>query len=166
MKLKKINRHERTWKIKTSEEKFKIIPLAQTKTKTLKINNKDIQTCNEGKFLGLKLQKRGITGHCVDIKNKGNAVLTKLKFTNLTPKLKATLVKTQLIPILEYPPVPITAVSNTQKKQMQTVLNKALRFIHQNEDTRLNSEELHIKYDINPLNISIHKKSKEHMGKC
>ncbi len=63
------------------------------------------------------MQRRGITGHCVDIKNKGNAVLTKLRrFTNLTPKLKATLVKTQLIPILEYPPIPITAVSNTQKK--------------------------------------------------
>ncbi len=87
--------------------------------------------------------------------------MTKLRrFTNLTPKLKATLVKTQLIPILEYPPVPITVVSNTQKKQMQTVLNKALRFIHQNEEIRLNSEELHIKYNINPLNISIHKKAR------
>ncbi len=43
---------------------------------------------------------------------------------------------------------------------MQTVLNKALRFIHQNEEIRLNSEELHIKYNINPLNISIHKKAR------
>ena len=43
---------------------------------------------------------------------------------------------------------------------MQTVLNKALRFIHQNEEQRLNSEELHIKYNINPLNISIHKKGR------
>ncbi len=109
--IEKIYRYERTWKIRTSEEKFKIIPLAKMKTKILKIDNKDIQTCNEGKFLGLKLQRRGITRHCVDIKNKGNAVLTKLRrFTNLTSKLKATLVKTQLIPILEYPPIPITAV--------------------------------------------------------
>ncbi len=35
---------------------------------------------------------------------------------------------------------------------MQTVLNKALRFIHCNEQDQLNSEELHIKYSVAPLN--------------
>ena len=43
---------------------------------------------------------------------------------------------------------------------MHTVLNKALRFIHHNEETRLNSEELHMEYNISPLNISIHKKAR------
>ncbi len=37
---------------------------------------------------------------------------------------------------------------------MQSVLNKALRFIHCNERDHLNTEELHIKYNIAPLNIS------------
>ncbi len=42
---------------------------------------------------------------------------------------------------------------------MQTVLNKALRFIHCNEEEQLNSEELHTKYNITPLIISNYNKS-------
>ncbi len=70
MKLKdkreidRINKYERMWKTKTSEEKFKIIPIAQYKTKPIIINNKEINTCKDGKFLGLKLQLTGIGGHC------------------------------------------------------------------------------------------------------
>ncbi len=37
---------------------------------------------------------------------------------------------------------------------MQTILNKAVRFIHCNEDEQLNTEQLHHKYNITPLNIS------------
>ncbi len=122
------------WKIKTSEEKFKIIPIAQYKTKPIIINNKEIDTCKDGKFLCLKLQLTGIGGHCTNLKNKGNAVLSKLrKFTGLTPKLKTLLVKTQLIPILEYSSIPLCAASTSHKKSLQSVLNKALRFINYNE---------------------------------
>ncbi len=47
-------------------------------------------------------------------KNKANVVLINLRrFTNLTPKIKTTLAKTVLIPILEYPPIPLSAVSLT-----------------------------------------------------
>ena len=67
--IERINKYERTWKIQTSEEKFKIIPIAQYKMKNIKVNGKEIQTCKEGKFLGLKLQSTGIIGHCNSIKN-------------------------------------------------------------------------------------------------
>ena len=160
--IEKINKYEKMWKIRTSEEKFKIIPVAQHKTKPIVINNKEINTSKEGKFLGLRLQHTGIAGHCTQLKNKGNAVLNKLRrFTNLTPKLKSLLVKTQLIPILEYPPIPLCAASKTQKKSMQTVLNKALRFINQNEEDKPIAEELHLRYNITPLNISIHNKARK-----
>ncbi len=36
---------------------------------------------------------------------------------------------------------------------MQRVLNQALRFIHSNEQEQLTTSELHIKYNIAPLNI-------------
>ncbi len=68
--------------------------------------------------------------------------------------MKTTLNKTLLIPVMEYPPLPLCMASRTQKRKMQTVLNKALRFIHCNEEDQLNSEQLHIKYGITPLNIS------------
>ncbi len=44
-------------------------------------------------------------------------------------------------------------------KKMQTILNKAVRFIHCNEDEQLNTEQLHLKYDITPLNISNYNKA-------
>ena len=42
---------------------------------------------------------------------------------------------------------------------MQIVLNKATRFIHCNEETQMNTEQLHIKYNITPLNISSHQRA-------
>ena len=76
--IKLIDKYERKWKIQTSEEKFKIIPMAQQKKMKIKVNEKEIATCKEGKFLGLKLQSTGIVGHCTNVKNTGNAVLTNL----------------------------------------------------------------------------------------
>ncbi len=99
-------------------------------------------------------------GHVSALKNKANAILTKLRrFTNLTSKIKTTLVKTLLSPILEYPPVPLLVVSLTQKINLQSVLNKVLRFIHHNEQDILRSEDLHLKCNITPLNISTHNKA-------
>ncbi len=63
--------------------------------------------------------------------------------------------------MLEYPPIPICAASKTQKQSMQTILNKALRFINYNEEDRPNAEELRLRYDITPLNISIHNKARK-----
>ncbi len=42
---------------------------------------------------------------------------------------------------------------------MQTVLNKAVRFINCNEPGQINTSDLHIKYNITPLNISNHHKA-------
>ncbi len=42
--IERINRYEKKWKISTSEEKFKIIPMAQYKTQQLSIDGKNINT--------------------------------------------------------------------------------------------------------------------------
>ncbi len=39
--IKIINKFERIWKMKTSEEKFKIIPVPQLKSKKIIINERD-----------------------------------------------------------------------------------------------------------------------------
>ncbi len=62
---------------------------------------------------------------------------------------------------MEYPRIPLCMVSKSQKRKMQTVLNKALRFIHSNEEEQLNSEQLHLKYGITPLNIFIFHKAQK-----
>ncbi len=38
--IERINKYERKWKIQTSEEKFKIIPIAQYKDMKIKVNGK------------------------------------------------------------------------------------------------------------------------------
>ncbi len=164
--IKRINRFEKKWKIRTSQEKFKIIPIARRKIKNIIVDGIQLNTCTSGKLLGLQLSYNGFTGHTITIKNKANAVLTKLRrFTNLTPKIKATLVKTLLIPILEYPPIPICAASITQKRKLQTVVNKAVRFIekttYEENIELLASEALHHKHNITPLNISTHTKARK-----
>ena len=83
------------------------------------------------------------------------------RFKNLTTKMKTTLIKTLLIPILEYPSIPICAASLTHKRNMQIVVNKALKFINCNEDNEATVDQLHIKYNITPLNISMHQRAKK-----
>ncbi len=48
--IERISKSERRWKIKTREEKFKIIPIAQLKTKKIKVNGKEIGTSTSGKL--------------------------------------------------------------------------------------------------------------------
>ncbi len=57
--IERISKFERKWKIKTSEEKFKIIPIAQLKTYDITVNGKEIETCKEGKLLGLNITEHG-----------------------------------------------------------------------------------------------------------
>ncbi len=158
--IDRINRFERKWKIQTSEEKFKVIPIAQHKTHKITVNGKDINSSKEGKFLGLKLQSTGLVGHVSDKIRKGKAIITNLtRFRNLTPKLKTTLVQTLLLPVIEYPPVPLCAISKTQTINMQKVLNRGLKFIDNKESDNPTMESLHLKFNIDPYNVSIHKKA-------
>ncbi len=49
----------------------------------------------------------------------------------------------------------------TQKLNMQAVINKALRFINNRKEEDGRAEELHIKYNITPLNIRIDTRAKQ-----
>ncbi len=116
--IERINKSERKWKMKTSEEKFKIIPIARLKSKKINVNGKEIETSTVGKLLGLNISITGFVGHITRTINKGNAVLSQLeRFSKITPKMKTILVKTPLIPVMEYPSIPICMASLTQKRK-------------------------------------------------
>ncbi len=116
----------------------------------------------QGKVLGLAIQTNGIIGNASNIKNKGQVVLAKLRFINLTPKLKLTQIKTLLLPKIEYPVIPLCTISLTQKRELQVIINKALKFLSFNEEDKLLTvEELHYKYDIKPLNITLRAKARK-----
>ncbi len=115
--IERINKFERKWKIKTSEEIFKIIPFAQYKTKKINVNGKEIETSTSGKLLGLNITT-GFIGHITKTINKGKVILSQLRrFSKLTSKTKTILVKTLLISVMEYPPIPICMASLTQKRK-------------------------------------------------
>ncbi len=117
-KIERINKFERKWKIKTSEEKFKIIPIAQLKTKKITGNGKEIETSKEGILLGLSASTRGFVKHNGNTINKGKGVLSqRRRFSNLTPRMKATIVKILLIPVKQYPSIPTCVASTTQKRK-------------------------------------------------
>ncbi len=72
-----------------------------------------------GKLLGLSILSTGFVSHICKTLNKGNGILSQIRrFSKLTPKRKTILVKALLIPVMEYPPVPICMASKTQKSKM------------------------------------------------
>ncbi len=115
----------------------------------------------EETLLGLKLKSSGFNGHFLERVRKGNGILIKLKrFSKLTPQLKTILIKTLLVPVLEYPPIPTCSASKTQLLKLQKVQNKALRFINENDAERVyTTKELHDKYNFLPINVSLHNKA-------
>ncbi len=158
--INRINRFEKIWKIQTSENKFKIIPLAQKKTEDIEINGRVINKSKEGTMLGLKLNTTGIIPHITERIRKTNAVLTNLyRFRSLTPHIKTTLVKTLVLPVLEYPPIPLICASKTQKLKMQLVINRAHRFIFSSDNRQLRLEDMHHITGITPINISLYLKA-------
>ncbi len=117
-KIERINKSERKWKIRTSEEKIKIVPVAQLKRKKITVNGKEIETSKEGKLLGLNISITGFVRHIGRTINKRIGVSSQLRrYSNLTPKMKAILVKTLLILVLQYPSIPICMASKTQKNK-------------------------------------------------
>ncbi len=116
--IERMSKFERKWKIKTSGEKFKIIPVAQLKAKKTKVNGKEIETSTPEKLLGLNITSTGFVGHLRRTINKGNGTLSQLRrFSNLSPKIKTILVKTLLIPVMTCPSIPICTASQTQKRK-------------------------------------------------
>ena len=76
----------------------------------------------------------------------------------MAPQVKLRLYKTIVRPILEYPPIPLNTISNTNMLKIQRVQNKALKFITNTRwyDFR-KMESLHHELNIEPMNSRISK---------
>ncbi len=74
--IERINKFERKWKVQTSEEKFKIIPIAQRKSKIIIVNGKEIEKSSSSKLLGLSISSTGFVSHISKTINKGNGILS------------------------------------------------------------------------------------------
>lgn len=75
-------------------------------------------------------------------------------------KIKTQLIKTLILPVIDYPPIPTHALSNNQLGILQRVQNKALRYAYnQRYPYTHTTEELHALSNIEPVNIRLHNKA-------
>lgn len=153
----RINTFEDRWKINTNLAKFTVVPLATRNPSLLTVNDEVVDQQQHGTFLGLHVGRYGYTSHVKQRVCRAKSVLTTLyRFNDLSPKIKLHLVKTLVLPVLTYPPIPLHSMSKTAISRLQKVQNSALRFVY---NTRWyhyrRMESLHEASSLPPLNIRL-----------
>ena len=129
--ITKINKFENEWKIKTNRDKFKIIPMAQKKMEDVIVEGDILEYAKEGNILGQTINTTGFIKHIATRIRKAKETLKNIYiFYQFPVKIKLHLVKTLILPILYYPPIPTHTLSMTQIKKIQKVQNKALRYAY------------------------------------
>ena len=161
--IEKINEYEDIWKIKTNIHKFKIIQLGARNKVPIQINNNMNHGADDGRILGLKISTQGYIKHITERKNLAKIALGKLyRFREFNTKIKTHLVKAFVLPILEYPPIPIHTMSTTQIKRLQKMQNKALRFAtNQRHPYTMTNEQIHEYTKTPALNIRVHQQAQK-----
>lgn len=91
----------RTAKIKTNENKLKIIPLAVNED--IIEEGTHIPFSEHGKVLGFTINRPKINKHIQDITNKVKRVLMDLnRFRELPTQIKVHLIKAYILPVIHY----------------------------------------------------------------
>ena len=98
-----------------------------------------------------------IVKHVNDKKLKANLALTSLnRFWHFTERLKLYLVKTKILPILDYSPIPTHAASRTKMLELQRLQNKALRYATgQRYPYTENKEAQHYRLNVQPISTRL-----------
>ena len=158
----RINDFEKKWKIKTSAQKFQTVPVGRRKTAPIVIDGNQYQYHNECTMLGHAITRTGRKKQAQKRITLAKHQLTKLKrFQRLNTKIKTRLYKAYVMPVLEYPPVPMVASPKSWLEKAQVVQNRGLNFAYGNKYNperrrrRWTAEELHRKAKFEPLNIRL-----------
>ena len=161
--IEKVNQFERNWKIKTNINKFTIIRLGAKTNDPLIIDEDVYHTQNTGKMLGLTITTTGYNTHIKNRTQQANRTLYKLyRFRDMPIKIKTHLIKTLVLTVLDYPPIPTHTLSKTQLSKLQKVQNKALRFAtNQRYPYTMNTIEIHTHTKTEPINIRLHNRAKK-----
>lgn len=119
------------------------------------------------KILGLKISYRSfIASHVTQQRNRAEAALRDLyRFRPCKTSIKMLLIKTQVLPHLMYPCIPLHLASKSQMCRLQAIQNKALRFayaIRYSPDTPTpTAESLHNReYPMLPVNQKLYWRAK------
>ena len=153
-----VNKFERKWKIRTNSTKFKAIPLSQRIPAPLIVENELLDWNSSGKLLELEIGRFGYWKHINAKIQQANNTLSKLRrFSELPTKIKLHLVKTLVLPVIDYPSVPLHNIAWTNNIKPKAIQNKALRFaINDWYPYRKTNEEIHNEYQIKAYNVRSH----------
>lgn len=165
--IEKINNYEKAWKIKTNKNKFKIIPITVKKKNNIIVDGSEIEFSRDGKVLGLRIGRTGIGKHIDDIVNKGKNALGELyRFRNLPSHIKIHLIKAFIIPIIQYPPIPLINISQSNTQKLQKVQNKALRYaMNERYPYSRNTKTLHEISELEPVNYTLYQRAEKNIYK-
>lgn len=161
--IEKINKYEKRWKIKTNQSKFTLLPIANKKREDVIADGEIVEYSNRGRILGMKITNTGYCEHVKDIKNRGIRALSELNiFKGISEKIKLHLVKAYILPILEYPTIPLVTLSRNQIMKIQRIQNRALRWVYDEAyPYRRNTEQLHQLAKLKPINVRLHDRANQ-----
>ena len=156
--IHRVNTYEAEWKIQTNMAKFTAIPIVTRNPAPLLVEDELVDFRPRGSLLGLKVSSHGYKIHITQrVAQAREALNTLQRFRDLSSDLKLRLVKTLVIPVLTYPPVPTHAMSRTAISRLQKVQNAALRFTYNVKwQDFVSNEELHMMASLQPINIRLH----------
>lgn len=156
--IARVNAFEEEWRIRTNLNKFAVVPLATRNPAPLLVNEDPVDFSPRGRLLGLQISGRGYTSHVTNRVKQARRTLGALyRFRDLDRGLKLHLIKTLVIPVLTYPPVPIHALSRSVISRLQRVQNAALKFaLNLRWDDFTTAEAMHEVASIPALNVRLH----------
>lgn len=153
--IEELNNYEHRWKIRTNSDKFQIMYISKKTPPPITINNRQLRYTNSATLLGLTIQRTGITQHIKKKRIQASTTLRKLKrFKNLSSRTKLHLYKALILPVLDYPYIPMNTIKKSNWLKLQSLQNRALRWI--NSDIPPYSTtimDLHNQYNLEPLNV-------------
>ena len=156
-----VNNYERKWKIKTNQNKFKVLLMSVTKPAPLTIEGTNINFSNNVQILGLTLRSSGLKTHINAKIAMARGRVNKLRrFRHLKPKTKSYLYKSLVRSAMEYPNIPLCIISKYNKDRMQKFQNSVLRK-YIDSDSADSIEVLHNKYKIEPINARMYRRTEK-----
>ncbi|KAF2344965.1 Reverse transcriptase domain [Trinorchestia longiramus] len=169
--IAQINAFERKWKIQINANKFKRIAISRRNKYQVHVNDTPLPYDKSGKVLGLHLSSQGYTSHITQRKAKAQNNLSRLyRFKHMHPDTKRKLYLAYVRSALIYPPIPLHTLPPSSISKLQSVQNKATRFITNAEWHDFNtSAQLHRQTKLTPINILLHEHAKKYgltLNKC
>ena len=143
-------------------DKFTVINSGRTKKVDIRLTDRTIRHSNIMTVLGLDITSNGVKPFSKTI-NIAKAQLTKLiRFKFLNPinkrKIYLALVRSKLL----YPTIPLHIASKHQMTRLQSLHNRATRFITNNSRLdRMTSETLHHMTNLETVNLYLHRQAND-----